>query len=105
MVNELLSRGKENAKTTEELMRACHFESRRELTLQIAKEREAGELICGTTSGQGGYYLPADRAEVLEFIKSMSNRAINIFKAVKSARKYLEQIDGQISMDEQKNGD
>lgn len=99
MVNELLNRGKENAITTEELMRACHLEHRRDLTLQIAKERAEGALICSTTSGQGGYYLPQSRDEVAEFINSMSNRAKNTFKAVKAAREYLKQIDGQMSLE------
>lgn len=99
MVSELLNRGKENAITTAELMRACNLERKRELTLQIAKERAAGALICSTTSGQGGYYLPENREEVVEFINSMSSRAKNTFKAVKAAREYLKQIDGQMSLD------
>ena len=99
MVEELLNRGKENAMTTDELMRACHLEHRRDLTIQISKERAAGALICSTTSRQGGYYLPQSREEVAEFINSMSNRAKNTFKAVKAAREYLKQIDGQMSIE------
>lgn len=105
MVEELLNRGKENAITTDELMRACHLEHRRDLTMQIAKERAAGALICSTTSGQGGYYLPESREEVAEFINSMSNRAKNTFKAVKAAREYLKQIDGQMSFDNEQEGE
>ena len=99
MVEELLNRGKENAITTGELMRACYLKHRRDLTTQIARERAAGALICSTTSGQGGYYLPESRAEVVEFINSMSNRAENTFKAITAAREYLKQIDGQMSLD------
>lgn len=95
MVNELLSKGKGNAITTEELIKACHFKNSRELTIQIARERSEGALICSKTSGQGGYYLPESREEVIEFINSMSSRAKNTFKAVKAAREYLRQIDGQ----------
>ena len=105
MVEELLNRGKENAITTDELMRACHLEHRRDLTMQIARERAAGALICSTTSGQGGYYLPESREEVAEFINSMSNRAKNTFKAVKAAREYLKQIDGQMSFDNEQEGE
>jgi len=97
MVEELLSKGKENARTTEELMRACNFSHKRELTQQIARERAAGAIICSTTADNGGYYLPATRAEVAEFVDSMSNRAKNTFKAVRAARKYLKQMDGQTS--------
>ena len=96
MVNELLSKGKDNAITTVALMNACHFKSKRELTKQIARERAAGVLICSTSTGQGGYYLPESREE---FINSMSSRAKNTFKAVKAARAYLKQIDGQQVLD------
>lgn len=95
MISELLNRGKENAITTEELVIACHFKNSRELTMQIAKERGEGALICSKTSGQGGYYLPESKEEVIEFINSMSSRARNTFNAVKWARKYLRQIEGQ----------
>lgn len=99
MVKELLRKGKCNAITTGELMKTCHLASRRDLTAQIAKERAAGAIICSTTSGQGGYYLPDNRGEVIEFINSMNNRALNTFRAITAAREYLEQIDGQISLE------
>lgn len=82
MVKELLRKGKRNAITTDELMRACHLDHRRDLTMQIARERAAGAIICSTTSGQGGYYLPENKEEVVEFINSMSNRAKNTFIAI-----------------------
>ena len=55
MVNELLSKGKDNAITTVALMNACHFKSKRELTKQIARERAAGVLICSTPTLIIGY--------------------------------------------------
>lgn len=102
MVNELLSKGKNNAITTEELIRACHFRNSRELTAQIARERGQGALICSKTSGRGGYYLPESREEVIEFINSMSSRAKNTFKAVQAAREHLKQIDGQQELEFEK---
>lgn len=104
MVEELLSEGKENARTTEELVRACGFSNKRDLTIQIAKERAAGAIICSTTSENGGYYLPATRSEVEEFVNSMSNRAKNTFKAIHAAREYLKQIDGQMDMQDVDTG-
>lgn len=95
MVVELLDKGRENAKTTEELVRACNFTNKRDLTLQIAKEREAGAVICSTTSGEGGYYLPDNPKELRAFINSMDNRAINIFRAVKSAKKMLKELESK----------
>lgn len=55
-------------------------------------------------SGPGGYYLPGSREEVAEFINSMSNRAKNTFKAVKAAREYLKQIDGQQALELEEKG-
>lgn len=95
MVEELLNRGKENARTTEELVRACGFSNKRDLTLQIAKEREAGAIICSSTVGRGGYYLPDSEEELRAFINSMNNRAISIFKAVKSAKKMLKELESK----------
>ena len=99
MVSELLNKGKENAITTKELMEKCNFPSNRELTAQVSRERAAGVLICSKTSGHGGYYLPKNREEIVEFINSMSSRAKNIFSTLKYAKEYLNQIDGQITMD------
>lgn len=103
MVQELLSRGKENAITTEELMRACNFSNKRELTQQISKERAAGVIICSTTSGNGGYYLPKSKDEIRNFVNSMDRRAKNTFKAVKNARRLLKETDGQMNMYESGN--
>lgn len=101
MVQEKLQRGKENAMSKAELMELCGFTDTRALQLQIAKERADGAIICSTTVGQGGYYLPQDKEEVREFIKSMTSRAKKTFNAIKSARKYMEQMDGQISFEAQ----
>lgn len=98
MVQELLSRGKENARTTEELMKACNFSNKRELTQQVARERAAGAIICSTTSGNGGYYLPQNRDEIRSFVNSMDRRAKNTFKAVKNARKILQETEGQMDL-------
>lgn len=101
MVHEKLKRGKENAITSAELMKLCGFNDKRTLQMQISKERAEGAIICSTTVGQGGYYLPQDKEEVQEFIKSMTSRARKTFKAIKSARKYMKIIDGQMSLEEQ----
>lgn len=101
MVHEQLKRGKENAMTKAELMELCGFTDTRALQLQIAKERADGAIICSTTAGQGGYFLPQDKEEVREFIKSMTSRARKTFNAIKSARKYMKIIDGQMCIEEQ----
>lgn len=100
MVKELLNKGEENAITTEELMKRCGIGSMRQLRLQIAKERSEGALICSRTTGGGGYYLPGSRMEVELYIKSMSNRANNTYKAIMPAFECLKQIEGQLDMDD-----
>lgn len=98
MIAELLNRGRERARTSDDLMRACGLMSKRELTNQIARERENGIIILSTTAGNGGYYLPKNREEVQQFINSMEARAQNTLKAVKCARKLLNETSGQMSL-------
>ena len=69
------------------------FENTRALQLDIARAREDGQVILSATTG--GYYLPKDNAEIEEFIAILRARAINTFKALKSARKRLDKLEGQ----------
>ena len=92
-IESLLPIGRENAITTEELVRRSGCGSARELQQHIAYEREHGAIIC---SGSGhGYWKPKDMQEVRQFVKTMDARAINIFKATKSARALLKANEGQ----------
>lgn len=93
MVYELLNKGKENAITTEELLRVCNFNHKRELMYQIAHERKEGALICSTTSGNGGYYIPNDKEELKKYVNSMDGRAKSIFSVIKSARAVLKEME------------
>lgn len=92
-IESLLPIGRENAVTTENLIRMSGCGSARELQQHIAYEREHGAIIC---SGSGcGYWKPKDMQEVRQFVKTMDARAINIFKATKSARALLKANEGQ----------
>lgn len=87
IIDPLLPIGKENAITTQELMRISGCGSSRELRQRIALERERGAIIC---SGSGrGYWKPKNRQEIQEFIKTMDARAWNTLKAAKGAKKAL----------------
>lgn len=78
IIDPLLPIGKENAITTQELMRISGCGSSRELRQRIALERERGAIIC---SGSGrGYWKPKNRQEIQEFIKTMDARAWNTLK-------------------------
>ena len=59
LIERLLPVGKENAITTQDLVKLSGCGSARELQQRIAYEREQGAIIC---SGSGrGYWRPKDR--------------------------------------------
>ena len=96
LIEGLLPVGKENAVTTQELVKMTGCGSARELQQRIAYEREHGAIIC---SGSGrGYWRPKDRKEIQEFVHTMNARAFNSLKAVKSAKRALKVPEGQQSM-------
>ena len=95
---KILPTGKENAISTDELTILLGFADARGLQTDIAKSRNAGQVIL--SSVQGGYYLPANDDEVREFIGALQARAIGTFKAIKSARKYLKEDKTQMSFDD-----
>lgn len=99
MIAELLHKGKENALTVPRLMELCNLHSKRLVTAQVERERAAGALICSKTTGSGGYYLPKDRAEVIEFISTMESRMRKMNTSITAARAYLKQIEGQQCME------
>lgn len=96
LIEGLLPVGKENAVTTQELLKITGCGSARELQQHIAYEREHGAIIC---SGSGrGYWKPKNRQEIQQFVKTMNARALNTLKAVKSAKRALKVPEGQQSM-------
>lgn len=100
MVADLLLRGKENATPVNVLCSRLNIRPR-EVRLRIAKERELGAVILSSSTG-GGYYLPADRAEIEEFIKVTNKKAFSTLRTLRSAKelvKAMNQTDGgQIEM-------
>ena len=91
-IAELLPFGKENAVTTQELIKLTGCGSVRELRQRIASEREQGAIIC---SGSGkGYW-----QEIEQFIKTMKARALNTLKVIRSARQVLKVPEGQQSIE------
>lgn len=102
-IASLLPIGKENAISTEELVKLTGCSSARELQQYIARERRAGAVICSSTTG--GYFLPADHGEIAEFCKALENRAKNTFIAMQSARRALGVPEGQQSIKEEVRDD
>lgn len=95
---EALPEGKENAISSESLTEMMKFRSDRELRMQIAKERNAGAIILSTTAG--GYYRSTDREEIAEFIRTLEKRAKSTMKVLKSAKRYLKNVEGQMSIND-----
>lgn len=58
--------GEHRAMTSKELMRRAGL-TRRELVRRVNRERKR-HFICSTTSGDGGYYRPASRADIQRFL-------------------------------------
>ena len=98
VIARLLPIGKENAISTEELVRVTGCTSSRELQQYIAQERKRGALICSSTTG--GYFQPATRHELEEFCKSLENRAGNTIVAIQGARSALESPEWQQDMED-----
>lgn len=99
LIEGLLPIGKENAVTTQELVKMSGCGSARELQQRIAYEREHGAII---RSGSGrGYWKPKNRQEIQQFVKTMNARALNTLKAARSAKRALRVPEGQQTM----NGD
>lgn len=69
LIEGLLPVGKENAITTQDLVKLSGCGSARELQQRIAYEREQGAIIC-SESGRG-YWRSKDRQEIQEFVHTM----------------------------------
>lgn len=94
MIEEFLLAGKKNAISSQRLADMTGCKSIRELQQIIAKERARGKVILSTCQKGGGYFLPCgDRDEVIEFIRTLQNRAKNTLCALNSAKAYLKQLE------------
>ena len=94
MVVEFLKRGKQKAIPSKQLAKMVGCKNVRDLRALISKERQQGAVILSTSRNGGGYYLPSDADEVREFIRTLDARARHTFLALRSARKYLKELEG-----------
>lgn len=103
-IESLLHRGRENALTSFDLIKLTGCKSNRELQLRIAAERENGALILSSSSGSGGYYLPAageqGRQEILAFERTLHARAVHTLTALRPARQALRNFPGQVGLND-----
>lgn len=95
MVIEFLKTGKDNAVPSKVLAKMVGCGNVRDLQALVSQERQQGAVILSTSRNGGGYYLPADAEEVREFIRTLDARARHTFLALRSARKYLRELEEQ----------
>lgn len=95
VIVEFLKKGKQNAIPSKQLAKMTGCGSVRDLRDLVAKERQRGAVILSTSRNSGGYYLPADAEEVREFVRTLDARARHTFLALRSARKYLRELEEQ----------
>ena len=101
-VERCLQRGSENAVSIGALLNILGIKNARMLHSLIAAEREQGALIL--SSSTGGYFLPSagekGKREINEFIHTLRSRSLNTLRILRSARRALAAVDGQISLNE-----
>lgn len=95
MIIEFLKKGKQNAIPSKQLAKMAGCGSVRDLRALVSQERQQGAVILSTSRNGGGYYLPADAEEVREFVRTLDARARHTFLALRSARKYLRELEEQ----------
>ena len=95
MVIEFLKAGKDNVIPSKQLAKLTGGGNVRDLRALVSKERQQGAVILSTSRNGGGYYLPADAEEVREFVRTLDARARHTFLALRSARKYLRELEEQ----------
>lgn len=93
---KVLPRGKDNAVSAAALAERLGFRTVRMLQKDIEKARGSGQIILSATTG--GYYLPANDAEIEKFIATMRSRALMTLRAIKYVRRYLNETKGQMKM-------
>lgn len=103
MIEELLSRGRGRAVPLTALCEATG-KGEREVRKQISRERLAGALILSAMENGGGYYLPADGAEVRSFARSMAHRAAETMTIARLAEDAAADLDGQTMLEGWQNG-
>lgn len=90
-----LPTGKENAISSTQLMARYNINDVRLLRKYVEQERKDGALILSCSKG---YYKSNNREDVKEFVNLMEKRAKSTMYVLRSARAFLKDVDGQISI-------
>lgn len=100
-IESLLFHGSENAVSTAQLVELTGF-TVRGLQKAVENERRQGILILSNPT-TGGYFLPSEgaagKAEIEAFYNVKRAQAVSLLKTISAAKKALETIDGQQSIE------
>ena len=101
MIYEMLSEGKQNARSAQELSQILGID-RRGVSILVERERRAGKPICATTvSRMPGYFIPATREDMERYCQQLKHRAGEIFKTRAACMKTL----GGLPAGDEREGD
>ena len=79
MIYDVLPTGAENAVTARELARLLDVPVR-VITATVEQERRAGKPICSSNRRPCGYYIAADRGELIQFCRRQQRRGGEVMK-------------------------
>lgn len=94
MISEILRTGAENATSASELCQRLQLTPRR-LSAQVMRERRQGKPICASVTRPQGYFLAANKAEMLAYCGRLWHRAGEIHKTRRACLKCLESLPGE----------
>ena len=93
MIFELLSEGAENAMTGRDICARLHIKPR-DLTIIIERERRAGYPICASTGANPGYFIAANKGEMLQYCAALAHRAEEIHTTRRACMKTIKHLPG-----------
>lgn len=82
--------GEENAIATRDITRALNI-SKRNLAFKVLKERTDGAPICAKSDGDGGYYMPATKEEIIHQKNALESRIKKHALALRPFRRKLKE--------------
>ena len=85
----------ENAISTKTLLHYSGLRSVRVLRQEIHRLREQGHIICASMEPPAGYYLAENPQEAARFVRSMESRRREIGRAIRAAKKYIQETGGE----------
>ncbi len=101
-VAPLLRYGKEAAITTKKLRRLLGAGNSRMIFLAVEKERASGIPICASTKRAcPGLYLPATKAELTEYRRSLQHRVVAVVRTLEAIENVHDGITGQQRIDKE----